>query len=221
MTLTKIKNTFYSLILQSINLRKKYKIIKNVEEFIYKNNLIFDKNAYGLDLGCGVNPRNIFNIKNMYGVDIRSNNLDFVREANLSIDKIPFEENTFDFCTAFDFLEHIPRQLYVDSKSILPFINLMNEIHRILKPNGYFLHSTPAYPSKQVFQDPTHVNFITEDTFPHYFCSNIQKETSMEGVINSATASIYGFKGNFIHIDQAWIFRGVNLVGLIRNKKIS
>ena len=125
----------------------------------------------------------------MYGVDIRSNNLDFVREANLSIDKIPFEENTFDFCTAFDFLEHIPRQLYVERESTLPFINLMNEIHRVLKPNGYFLHSTPGYPSKQVFQDPTHVNFITEDTFPHYFCSNIHNETSMEGVRDSAAAS--------------------------------
>ena len=97
----------------------------------------------------------------------------------------------------------------------------MNEIHRVLKPNGYFLHSTPGYPSKQVFQDPTHVNFITEDTFPHYFCSNIHNETSMEGVKNSSAASIYGFNGNFIFIDQAWIFRGVNLVGLMRNKKIS
>ena len=221
MPLNKIKDTFYSLILQSINLRKRYKIIKNVEEFIYKNKLFFDNNSCGLDLGCGVNPRNIFNIENMYGVDIRSNNLDFVREANLSIDKIPFEENTFDFCTAFDFLEHIPRQLYVGNKSTLPFINLMNEIHRVLKPNGYFLHSTPGYPSKQVFQDPTHVNFITEDTFPHYFCSNIHNETSMEGVRDSAEASIYGFNGNFIYIDQAWIFRGVNLVGLMRNKKIS
>ena len=221
MPLNKIKDTFYSLILQSINLRKRYKIIKNVEEFVYKNKLFFDNNSCGLDLGCGVNPRNIFNIENMYGVDIRSNNLDFVREANLSIDKIPFEENTFDFCTAFDFLEHIPRQLYVGNKSTLPFINLMNEIHRVLKPNGYFLHSTPGYPSKQVFQDPTHVNFITEDTFPHYFCSNIHNETSMEGVRDSAAASIYGFNGNFIYIDQVWIFRGVNLVGLMRNKKIS
>ena len=88
MPLNKIKDTFYSLVLQSINLRKRYKIIKNVEEFIYKNKLFFDKNSFGLDLGCGVNPRNIFNIENMYGVDIRSNNLDFVREANLSIDKI-------------------------------------------------------------------------------------------------------------------------------------
>ena len=122
MPLNKIKDTFYSLILQSINLRKSYKIVKNLEEFIYKNKLFFDKNSIGLDLGCGVNPRNIFNIKNMYGVDIRSNNIDLVKEANLSIDKIPFEDNTFDFCTAFDFIEHIPRQLYVESKLTLPFI---------------------------------------------------------------------------------------------------
>ena len=35
----------------------------------------------------------------------------------------------------------------------------MNEIYRVLKPNGYFLHRTPAFPAKQAFSDPTHVKF--------------------------------------------------------------
>lgn len=45
----------------------------------------------------------------------------------------------------------------------------MNEVHRVLKPNGIFLHQTPAYPSTVAFRDPTHVNIITEETIPHYF----------------------------------------------------
>lgn len=217
--LKKINNTFLSLIFQSINLRKKFKFTKSIEEFVGNNNVYFDKKSVGLDLGCGVNPRNLFNVNNMYGVDIRSNNIKIVKEANLSLDQIPFQDNTFDFCTAFDFIEHIPRQIYIKDKLKLPFVNLMNEIYRVLKPNGIFLHSTPAFPSKQAFQDPTHINFITEDTFPHYFCSNINNKTSMEGVKNNAIASIYDFKGNFLHLDQAWLYNGVNIVGLLKAKK--
>jgi SAM-dependent methyltransferase len=72
-----------------------------------------------------------------------------------------------------------------------PFIDLMNEIHRILKPGGLFLSRTPAYPHKEAFQDPTHVNIITEDTFPTYFC-------------NEYLARIYGFNGAFTLITQEW-----------------
>ena len=71
----------------------------------------------------------------------------------------------------------------------------MNEIYRILAPGGYFLHCTPAYPAKQAFQDPTHVNIITEDTFPTYFCVN-QSEKPW--------ASMYGFHGAFTLVEQVW-----------------
>ena len=37
----------------------------------------------------------------------------------------------------------------------------MNEIYRVLKPGEMLLHFTPAYPSKEAFQDPTYVNIIT------------------------------------------------------------
>ena len=84
----------------------------------------------------------------------------------------------------------------------------MNEIHRILKPGGLFLHVTPAYPSKEVFQDPTHVNFITEDTFPNYFCSPN----------NWASDLGYGFKGEFDLINQKWI-DDIWIASLIRAKK--
>jgi hypothetical protein len=57
----------------------------------------------------------------------------------------------------------------------------MSEIHRVLKPNGMFYAVTPVYPSNEAFQDPTHVNFITDRTH-EYFCGD-------EG--------LYGFKGNF------------------------
>jgi SAM-dependent methyltransferase len=77
----------------------------------------------------------------------------------------------------------------------LCFIELVNEIHRVLKNGGYFLHVTPAYPSKEAFQDPTHVNIITEDTFPFYFC---QPELF-------AAKVGYGYTGNFELVGQVWV----------------
>jgi hypothetical protein len=61
----------------------------------------------------------------------------------------------------------------------------MNEVYRVLNKNGIFLAITPAYPSKQAFQDPTHVNFITERT-AKYFTGE------------KPLGKIYGFQGNFL-----------------------
>ena len=63
----------------------------------------------------------------------------------------------------------------------------MNEIYRVIEPDGYFLHFSP-YPAKQSFQDPTHVNIITEETFPDYFCSKTAH----------SMASMYGLKVAFV-----------------------
>ena len=122
-----------------------------------------------LDLGCGPHPRNPYVADEIYGVDISpSPELPkdrFVR-ANLALEPIPFTSNSFDSVSAFDFIEHIPRQIHSldNHTSRLPFIELMNEVWRVLKPNGVFYALTPAYPNPSAFQDPTHVNIITEST---------------------------------------------------------
>ena len=54
----------------------------------------------------------------------------------------------------------------------------------MLKPEGKFFALTPAYPAKQAFQDPTHVNVITEDTHS-YFCGK------------TPHMARYGFSGRF------------------------
>jgi SAM-dependent methyltransferase len=80
-----------------------------------------------------------------------------------------------------------------------PFVSLMNEIYRCLKVGGVFLSYTPAYPYSSSFSDPTHVNIITEDTFPNYFSSD------PFGRWDVPMAKIYGFYGNFVLIKQFWI----------------
>ena len=74
---------------------------------------------------------------------------------------IPYPDCSFDSISAFDFIEHVPRILAINQESTkFPFVELMSEIWRVLKPNGMFYALTPAFPHGAAFHDPTHVNFI-------------------------------------------------------------
>ena len=151
-----------------------------------------------LDIGCGTNPKNPYGHEEVFGIDmypeITQLGLNF-KQANLAVDRIPFEDNYFDSLSAFDLLEHIPRQSidHATGKVYLPFIQLMSEIHRVLKNGGMFYALTPAYPGAEAFQDPTHVNFISEQTC-RYFCGS------------TGYAKRYGFNGEFKQIEMAWIY---------------
>lgn len=127
-----------------------------------------------LDLGSGLNPRNPYDSSELYGIDIMdesSVSADFVyKKSNLATQKIPYPDNFFNSVSAFDFFEHIPRtRLYDNDEMSFPFIELMNEIYRVLMDGGRLYAVTPCYPMPQAFNDPTHVNFIARDTH-QYFC---------------------------------------------------
>lgn len=159
-----------------------------------------------LDLGCGRTPKNFWGADEVWGIDILSDPKNKnVKVADLVVEPIPFNDDTFDYITAHDFLEHVPRILYVAGSGSLvriqPFINLMNEIFRALKQGGKFLSFTPAYPQKEAFTDPTHVNVITEETFPLYFCKE------------HLWASSYGFNGQFVLELQQW--QGPHLISIL------
>ncbi|GDY01092.1 hypothetical protein LBMAG49_04210 [Planctomycetota bacterium] len=142
-----------------------------------------------LDLGCGPRPRNPYRHDEVHAVDlVIPDGVDpqWFRHANLSLQPIPHGDSSFESVSAFDFLEHVPRILLTadGTGTRFPFLDLMNEIHRVLKPGGRLYAVTPCYPSPEAFQDPTHVNVITDKTW-RYFCG----EPPM--------ARPYGFRGNF------------------------
>lgn len=159
---------------------------KTLDQFLHALPLEreLNKTTTTLDLGCGGKPRNPFAANQLFGVDIRVSQDENTRLADLSQSPIPFADCTMDFITAFDFIEHVPRVVYLPNIRY-PFIELMNEIHRVLKPGGLFLSQTPIYPFSTCFTDPTHVNPITSETFSLYF-----DDTRKWG-------KLYGFKGAF------------------------
>ena len=155
-----------------------------------------------LDLGCGLKPKNPFKADEVYGVDIRTDDKRIL-VADLAIEPIPFEDNFFDYCSAFDFLEHVPRIIYAPQRRFC-FVELMSEIFRVLKPGGRFFSFTPAFPAPAAWRDPTHVNIITTETFPLYFDTK------------NTLAKMYGFKGGFIIEKQGWNQNKINLMTIMK-----
>jgi len=86
-----------------------------------------------------------------------------------------------------------------------PFIEIMNEVHRILKPGGLFIALTPCFPSPAAFGDPTHVNFISEGTYEYFAKHNFAKTLG------------YGFNGEFAVV----CVKRVPATGVLWNSKIN
>jgi SAM-dependent methyltransferase len=160
--------------------------VKDLESFYSKfraspsDNL----NSKTLDLGCGGVPRNPFQADLLYGIDIRDSANPNIARADLAQERIPHGDASMDYITAFDFIEHVPRVVYLPQIRY-SFIELMNEVYRILTPGGLFLAQTPVYPFSACFTDPTHVNPITSETFSQYFDDQHQ------------WGRMYGFNGAF------------------------
>jgi SAM-dependent methyltransferase len=156
-------------------------------------------------LGCGPNPKCIFDCKEIWGIDVVDYQSPRIKIADLAIEPIPFENEEFDIVTAYDFIEHIPRVIYCPQRRN-SFVELMNEVYRVLKPGGIFYSFTPAFPASAAFRDPEHVNIITEETFPLYFDNN---HTWAKG---------YGFRGKFKIESQNWHQNQIHLITIMRRE---
>lgn len=173
---------------------------RNLQRKIYQT-ILERQPLAGADLGCGASgPRNDFGLETLIGIDLEPSADGRILGCDLSKDPIPLASESQDLLTAYDFLEHIPRWERHEDLPRYPFVELMNEVHRVLRPNGLFFSQTPAFPAPEAFRDPTHVNIISEDTFELYFCG-------------SRWAGGYGFRGQFRLLMQGW--NGPHLLTLL------
>ena len=135
-----------------------------------------------LELGCGNNSRNIDGYENICVDMFASPHTNHI--VKLGFEKLPLNNDDFDLVQAFDVFEHIPRVVFYPPTKIFdefrehslfyeriyPFIDMMNEIFRVLKHGGILYIETPG--SEEAFlRDPTHINRLSDDWY-HYFSQN-------------------------------------------------
>lgn len=117
--------------------------------------LLAKESGIRLDIGCGANKQPGFvgiDILPLKGVDI---------VWNLEKTPWPLPDESVTQAIASHVLEHINPHGGV-------FINVMNEVWRVLKPHAQFAFVVPHASSHGYAQDPTHCNMINETTM-HYF----------------------------------------------------
>lgn len=175
--------------------------VKKLSWFLSKYNVSkptdwgFESHVH-LDMGCGDTPRNPLGAEKLIGADIfdlkqlnLEGDIEYLRICSDGV--IQLDSESVDSISGFDFLEHLPRGSTLEANL---FIRFMNESSRILKKGGVLILVTPAYPSGAAFADPTHVNFISENTI-HYFVGKNPLASSLG----------YGFDGRFNLVAQVWV----------------
>lgn len=95
-----------------------------------------------LDVGCGtgLNMQYLSKYGHITGVDLSPVALDFCRKrghnqlVQAPIERLPFEDNSFDMVTALDIIEHLDDD-----------VAGLSELQRVLKPGGRAVVLVPAY----------------------------------------------------------------------------
>lgn len=79
----------------------------------------------------------------------------------------PFESDLFRGVKAHHILEHIER------KHLIP---VMNEMWRVLEPDGRLWIEVPVWPTEGAIADPTHLSFFVASTFDYFVKGSMYEE---------------------------------------------
>lgn len=77
--------------------------------------------------------------------------------CNLEKEELPFEDNSVGEIACYEFLEHIEDLIFV-----------MNEMWRVLKPEGILKGKVPREGGRGALADPTHKRIFITDTFDYF-----------------------------------------------------
>ena len=135
-----------------------------------------------INLGCGHRK-----VEGMLNID---NRIECSPDLVCDLSKtFPFEDNSIEVVRAYDFLEHIP---------IGKTVFVMEEIYRVLKPNGEFIHFSPSTDGRGAFQDPTHVSFWNVNSFWHF--------------MEDSYRDLYGIKAKFQGLNRNIVTDPINKI---------
>lgn len=102
-----------------------------------------------LDVGSGDNA--LVQVCLKHGIEAKG--IDICNGVNFESDKLPFKDNEFDIVIMYSVIEHLQRP-----------VNILLEVHRVLKPGGKVVIITSNFQlenlflcAKDFFNDPTHI----------------------------------------------------------------
>jgi predicted SAM-dependent methyltransferase len=103
-----------------------------------------------VDLGCGSKK-----MDGAIGLDRRLEpGVDLICDFE---HELPLKTNSVEIMNMSHIMEHV--------RDLIPF---MEEVYRVCRPGAKVRVVVPYYASRGAFRDPTHVRFITEDTFQYF-----------------------------------------------------
>jgi glycosyltransferase involved in cell wall biosynthesis len=100
---------------------------------------------------------------------------DIIADLN---EKWPFEDSSVGVIRAIDVIEHLRDPLHT-----------IKEIYRVLAPGGYAILQVPSTDGRGAFQDPTHVSFWNQNSFPYY--TNADKARWIDTPVRFQSARLY------------------------------
>lgn len=125
-----------------------------------------------LDIGCGAHKQ-----PGTVGIDCRAlSGVEVVCDFERGL---PFKDGTVAAAYSIHSIEHM-RDL----------IRFMEELYRVCAPGAKVYVKTPYYASRKAFVDPTHVRFMTEESFEYFKAPNY-----------------YGLKTNFRTLAIEYVMR--------------
>ena len=123
--------------------------------FIDKKNILHRMDTdlrLELELGCGATKRN----RQAVGIDVLNyEDVDIVGDVYEILDSFPSQ--SVDAVYSYHFVEHLPD---------LP--KLLEELARIIKPNGHVEFVAPHFSNPYFYSDPTHQHFFGLYTFCYF-----------------------------------------------------
>ena len=114
-------------------------------------------NSKILNLGCGEKP-----MPDAVNIDIyKGKEVDLVCDIKKGL---PFGKEEIEEVRAEYFLQQI-----LDNRE---FVFVMNDIWRVLKPNGLFKFTVPNARYSTAFKDPFDCRYFTKETFDYFDCGH-------------------------------------------------